>query len=156
MAHARDDNPFATPGGTYRGHEKSVSKLKVAEAAESASRTSESLMSPRRSWQSDGLSPTNLAGASGGRVPVRNFRGNVSAPTWARDKNYPACISCSREFTLLLRRHHCRGCGLIFCAGCTPSKMQLPTSWGIKDPKRVCLTCATQLRIAQSGIEARR
>ena len=30
--------------------------------------------------------------------------------------------SCGRAFTLLRRRHHCRGCGRIFCDACAPPR----------------------------------
>ena len=42
---------------------------------------------------------------------------------WQRDADVAACTSCSRAFSIGLRRHHCRECGLVFCGGaeCAPS-----------------------------------
>eukprot|EP01062_Namystynia_karyoxenos_P063950 TRINITY_DN567_c0_g3_i1.p1 TRINITY_DN567_c0_g3~~TRINITY_DN567_c0_g3_i1.p1 ORF type:complete len:2175 (+),score=474.88 TRINITY_DN567_c0_g3_i1:78-6527(+) len=47
---------------------------------------------------------------------------------WAPDAAAKACASCSRPFTTLRRRHHCRACGDIFCADCSTgrARLQLP------------------------------
>ena len=158
--HALDQNPFSTPGGLYRDSEKKVSRLVTQDAAkDSAMRTSESgSMSGSmsvRSWENNSFSPTSTTIASGGRgrVPVRDFRGTIPPPSWARDKDYSACVACQTEFTLFLRRHHCRGCGLIFCHKCTPKpKMFLPLSWHMSEAERVCRTCAGQLRPLQAAL----
>lgn len=42
---------------------------------------------------------------------------------WQPDEQCPRCpaTGCSApEFTLTRRRHHCRGCGLVFCDRCSP------------------------------------
>ena len=39
---------------------------------------------------------------------------------WELDTDAAACRDCGQAFTFLLRRHHCRSCGLIFCAACSP------------------------------------
>ena len=90
--HALDQNPFSTPGGLYRDSEKKVSRLVTQDAAkDSAMRTSESgAMSGSmsvRSWENNSFSPTSTTIASGGRgrVPVRDFRGNIPPPSWARE-----------------------------------------------------------------------
>ena len=46
-------------------------------------------------------------------------RGVVALGEWQEDASAVACRACSDPFTLVTRRHHCRGCGLIFCAKCT-------------------------------------
>lgn len=38
---------------------------------------------------------------------------------WLPDLMSTTCMNCYRPFTLLRRRHHCRECGNLFCAGCT-------------------------------------
>ena len=43
---------------------------------------------------------------------------------WMPDSASPACLGgCARPFTLLRRRHHCRACGRLICAGCSGSTM---------------------------------
>ena len=38
---------------------------------------------------------------------------------WVDDNSVTKCYSCSIEFSLLNRRHHCRACGRIFCSNCS-------------------------------------
>ncbi|AMD19238.1 HBR337Cp [Eremothecium sinecaudum] len=37
---------------------------------------------------------------------------------WQEDNLVRNCSGCSRRFTFILRRHHCRCCGSIFCSSC--------------------------------------
>ena len=37
----------------------------------------------------------------------------------AADETAKNCFHCKRPFTMLYRRHHCRLCGKVFCAGCS-------------------------------------
>ncbi len=35
---------------------------------------------------------------------------------WVPDDDAPSCFKCLRQFVFLVRhRHHCRGCGKVFC-----------------------------------------
>ncbi|KAJ2767534.1 hypothetical protein IWQ56_003293, partial [Coemansia nantahalensis] len=44
---------------------------------------------------------------------------NFDAPVWDPDENANHCYICFREFTLFMRRHHCRACGKIVCNACS-------------------------------------
>ncbi|KAJ3231360.1 hypothetical protein HDU81_003836 [Chytriomyces hyalinus] len=46
---------------------------------------------------------------------------------WAPDESVSACSmsSCETKFGLIQRKHHCRCCGLIFCASHSAQKMRL-------------------------------
>ncbi len=36
---------------------------------------------------------------------------------WSNDETIKTCLNCEKEFIFILRRkHHCRRCGLVFCA----------------------------------------
>jgi len=51
------------------------------------------------------------------------------------------CSICGRKFKfLMLRKHHCRNCGQIFCLSCSLNKKPLPHI-GINKPVRVCDNC---------------
>lgn len=79
--------------------------------------------------------------------------------TWEADTNAKSCRLCVRKFGLLLRRHHCRRCGLVVCDKCSPWKVFLSPSQILQDPEgilestsilashqqRVCNKCHTQL-----------
>lgn len=43
--------------------------------------------------------------------------------SWMPDASAESCTKCHRLFTLFLRRHHCRRCGWIFCAGCSNNRI---------------------------------
>mmetsp|Transcript_14721 Transcript_14721/g.22204 ORF Transcript_14721/g.22204 Transcript_14721/m.22204 type:complete len:323 (+) Transcript_14721:36-1004(+) len=60
---------------------------------------------------------------------------NVS---WEEDNAVSSCRCCGNDFNLTLRKHHCRGCGGIYCENCAPNNQQLP---GIPERIRACLGC---------------
>lgn len=65
--------------------------------------------------------------------------GNIFvAPVWTGDKTVAACMLCSSKFNVFSRRHHCRSCGKIVCAKCSPTVKQLATT---NKPVRVCDSC---------------
>eukprot|EP01063_Lacrimia_lanifica_P031843 TRINITY_DN5334_c0_g1_i3.p2 TRINITY_DN5334_c0_g1~~TRINITY_DN5334_c0_g1_i3.p2 ORF type:complete len:164 (+),score=46.27 TRINITY_DN5334_c0_g1_i3:82-573(+) len=66
-------------------------------------------------------------------------------PVWVEDERVSACGHCRAEFTFVLRRHHCRACGLIFCGRCT--QMHGLDHLGYKGPVRQCVACAEQLML---------
>jgi len=71
---------------------------------------------------------------------------------WERDHHVQNCRDCQRRFSFLLRRHHCRRCGRIFCDRCSSHKVPLDPSEIVQDPtspdssastssQRVCQAC---------------
>uniref|UniRef100_A0A493TDA3 FYVE-type domain-containing protein n=1 Tax=Anas platyrhynchos platyrhynchos TaxID=8840 RepID=A0A493TDA3_ANAPP len=66
--------------------------------------------------------------------------GAHSRPEWVPDSTCSQCCACRAPFTLLRRRHHCRSCGKIFCARCSPHTAALP-HYGQLKPVRVCTHC---------------
>jgi hypothetical protein len=75
-------------------------------------------------------------------------------PRWVPDSERPRCHVCKVQFTLTLRRHHCRACGEVFCDNCTKDREEVSvpaTRPGskpivISDEKvRVCKPCKDQL-----------
>ncbi|XQJ26381.1 Zn-finger in Ran binding protein and others/FYVE zinc finger containing protein, putative [Leishmania guyanensis] len=57
---------------------------------------------------------------------------------WQDDDSVTECNNCHTTFTFLIRRHHCRLCGYVFCAHC--SNYSLPLTMGGL-PQRVCVNC---------------
>ncbi|KAM7539225.1 hypothetical protein Aperf_G00000055609 [Anoplocephala perfoliata] len=53
----------------------------------------------------------------------------LSPPEWAADASSSVCVSCGARFTVLRRRHHCRTCGRLLCASCTPHRVPLPSTF---------------------------
>lgn len=59
------------------------------------------------------------------------------AVVWEDDAQ-SSCSLCTSAFTLLRRRHHCRSCGSLVCAECSPFAVTLK---GHSAPQRVCVSC---------------
>ncbi|CAI5723427.1 unnamed protein product [Hyaloperonospora brassicae] len=48
------------------------------------------------------------------------------APTWVADKDRLECMACRKTFgALATRRHHCRLCGRVLCAGCSSAHVRV-------------------------------
>jgi hypothetical protein len=67
---------------------------------------------------------------------------SMAAPAWVEDHASDECQQCATEFAILVRRHHCRGCGGLFCWECTERKLALP-HYGYISPVRVCISCSS-------------
>ncbi|XP_067935880.1 lateral signaling target protein 2-like [Watersipora subatra] len=61
-------------------------------------------------------------------------------PAWVPDSEMDKCCSCRLPFTVIRRRHHCRNCGLIFCARCSANSAPLP-NYGYEQAVRICNLC---------------
>lgn len=78
---------------------------------------------------------------------------------WESDTDVKECRGCRRKFGFLVRRHHCRCCGLIHCDRCSTSRAYLDSSQILQDPNgpleslevlssqhvRVCDNCYAKL-----------
>jgi len=81
-------------------------------------------------------------GASGPAEEAEQGRGVrvEPPPAWIPDSMAPLCMGCGTAFSLVKRRHHCRSCGRVFCAKCSPNQVPLPR-YGIQKAVRVCNRC---------------
>ncbi|CAK4067765.1 unnamed protein product [Aphanomyces euteiches] len=46
--------------------------------------------------------------------------------SWVQDDAVYACFKCHTQFTLIIRKHHCRACGRIFCNACSNQRLVIP------------------------------
>ena len=68
-----------------------------------------------------------------------------SSFVWQPDSVAKRCVSCDKEFGLLVRRHHCRACGYVACTDClAPEKTALPATGDEK--LQVCRRCFDSAR----------
>ncbi|KAJ1721941.1 hypothetical protein LPJ53_003604 [Coemansia erecta] len=58
-------------------------------------------------------------------LPALLQRQCLPESAWEADDSAASCRQCSRRFTLFLRRHHCRRCGLLFCLNCSSARTHL-------------------------------
>jgi hypothetical protein len=58
---------------------------------------------------------------------------------WEPNEQGESCKICLSKFNFMKRKHHCRKCGLIVCAGCSGNNWYVP---GYTDQKvRMCDNC---------------
>ncbi|XP_029864062.1 FYVE and coiled-coil domain-containing protein 1 isoform X4 [Aquila chrysaetos chrysaetos] len=73
------------------------------------------------------------------------FQQKLSAEQrWQGDTEVNHCLDCQREFSWMVRRHHCRMCGRIFCYYCCNNYM-VTKSGGKKE--RCCRACFNKPRV---------
>ncbi|KFP02559.1 FYVE and coiled-coil domain-containing protein 1 [Calypte anna] len=73
------------------------------------------------------------------------FQQKLSAEQrWQGDTEVNHCLDCQREFSWMVRRHHCRMCGRIFCYYCCNNYM-VTKPGGKKE--RCCRACFTKPRV---------
>lgn len=66
------------------------------------------------------------------------------AAVWVPDNEANVCMHCKKtQFTMIVRRHHCRNCGAVVCGPCSSKKYLLPQQ--SSKPVRVCLDCYDSL-----------
>uniref|UniRef100_A0A8C3BCS3 FYVE and coiled-coil domain-containing protein 1 n=1 Tax=Cairina moschata TaxID=8855 RepID=A0A8C3BCS3_CAIMO len=73
------------------------------------------------------------------------FQQKLSAEQrWQGDTEVNHCLDCQREFSWMVRRHHCRMCGRIFCYYCCNNYM-VTKPGGKKE--RCCRACFSKPRV---------
>ena len=65
-------------------------------------------------------------------------------PVWKANDSATECTACGLVFNMLIRRHHCRYCGHIFCNECCHHKHHL-VIYGYCTPVRVCNKCIKKI-----------
>ncbi|CDW86610.1 pleckstrin domain-containing protein [Stylonychia lemnae] len=66
----------------------------------------------------------------------------IEPTKWTPNERFNNCQVCSNQFGIFKRKHHCRSCGQLVCAGCSPNKDYV---FGYKDIKvRVCQQCLSK------------
>lgn len=90
---------------------------------------------------------SDLVGLLKSWIPWRSEPANQgSRDFWMPDESCRVCYDCDSQFTLFNRRHHCRICGRIFCAKCTPNWLPCEPNLAIEDwdKIRACNYCFKQ------------
>lgn len=78
--------------------------------------------------------------------------GYQEPPRWVKDALVDACSLCSDAFDLFNRKHHCRGCGLVYCKACA-SQSDRVIKFGFLTPVRLCNPCAAQATLENAFYE---
>ena len=58
----------------------------------------------------------------------------VVLPRWQPDAEVSKCPICGTQFSFWYRKHHCRKCGRVVCAGCSPHRITIPRQYIVHPP----------------------
>ena len=96
----------------------------------------------RRSQTEMSISKPQPLSTNSGNLTARGVVVKARRPLWVPDSASPTCASCHTTvgFWAGNRKHHCRGCGNVFCAACSSLAAPLP-ALGYKKAVRVCDEC---------------
>ena len=61
-------------------------------------------------------------------------RTDFTLPRWQPDSEVSECPICGRAFAFWLRKHHCRKCGRVVCANCSPHRITIPRQFIVHPP----------------------
>ncbi|KAI9913811.1 hypothetical protein PsorP6_006679 [Peronosclerospora sorghi] len=100
-------------------------------------------LSPKRKWNAK-MEPRSEGQER--RLSHHHLRPVVA---WVPDSLAERCYNCHVAFSLMLRRHHCRRCGNVFCDTCSSARMPLINS-GFFTPVRVCAKCSVAAKLAHA------
>ena len=66
--------------------------------------------------------------------PAERRNDDYVLPPWQPDSEVSECPICGRAFGLWFRKHHCRKCGRVVCANCSPHRITIPTQYIVHPP----------------------
>lgn len=68
--------------------------------------------------------------------PSRQASSNFeySLPRWQPDSEVSQCPICDTQFSFFYRKHHCRKCGRVVCASCSPHRITIPRQFIVSPP----------------------
>lgn len=109
-------------------------------------RSQRSMHPPPRTRTNNGLgsSSSNVMDPSSPERPlprrpsigsIRNrISGDFVLPRWQPDLEVSKCPICGTQFSFWYRKHHCRKCGRVVCASCSPHRITIPRQFIVHPP----------------------
>jgi hypothetical protein len=62
---------------------------------------------------------------------------DIVLPRWQADAEVTQCPVCKNQFTFWYRKHHCRKCGRVVCANCSPHRITMPRQFIVRPPEPI-------------------
>ena len=59
----------------------------------------------------------------------------ITLPRWEPDAAVSKCPICGTNFSFWYRKHHCRKCGRVVCANCSPHRITIPRQFIVHPPE---------------------
>lgn len=63
----------------------------------------------------------------------------MTLPRWQPDAEVSECPICGTVFSFWYRKHHCRKCGRVVCAACSPHRITIPRQFIVRPPSSSAL-----------------
>ncbi|KAJ5180900.1 hypothetical protein N7492_004110 [Penicillium capsulatum] len=57
---------------------------------------------------------------------------DMTMPRWQPDSEVTSCPICGKMFSFWYRKHHCRKCGRVVCASCSPHRITIPRQYIVR------------------------
>lgn len=58
----------------------------------------------------------------------------IVLPRWQPDAEVTLCPICHTQFSIFVRKHHCRKCGRVVCNSCSPHRITIPFQFIVQPP----------------------
>ncbi|KAK0664806.1 Lateral signaling target protein 2-like protein [Lasiodiplodia hormozganensis] len=84
------------------------------------------------------LSPNGSSGS------IERRDSDIMIPPWQPDSDVSHCPVCGTQFSFWYRKHHCRKCGRVVCANCSPHRITIPRQYIVRAPD--------ELRLSRAGL----
>jgi len=75
---------------------------------------------------------------------------DIVLPKWQSDTEVSKCPICGTAFGFWYRKHHCRKCGRVVCANCSPHRITIPRQFIVHPPEEAAASPTVK---RNSGIE---
>ncbi|AEO53419.1 hypothetical protein MYCTH_2294713 [Thermothelomyces thermophilus ATCC 42464] len=67
-------------------------------------------------------------------TPAQRAPPEVVLPRWQPDSEQTYCPICGTQFSIFVRKHHCRKCGRVVCNACSPHRITIPHRYIVRPP----------------------
>ncbi|KAL8377841.1 hypothetical protein RB595_008497 [Gaeumannomyces hyphopodioides] len=74
--------------------------------------------------------PSRTGESTGRRQPAPA----IVLPRWQPDAEVTLCPICHTQFSIFVRKHHCRKCGRVVCNSCSPHRITIPFQFIVQPP----------------------
>lgn len=89
----------------------------------------------RRTFSANpGETSRTMAGSDQGEYGRYPEYQDYEMPRWQPDAEVTSCPICGTVFTFWYRKHHCRKCGRVVCASCSPHSIVIPRQFIVRPP----------------------
>lgn len=70
---------------------------------------------------------------------------DIKTPAWQPDIEVSECPICGHRFNFWYRKHHCRKCGRVVCANCSPHRITIPRQFIVHPPSGLDQSFGTEV-----------